>query len=92
MGHRSIRRDFAGRQDRVHVRNNDSGAEPPPAVSVAKPGDLWILGNHRLLCGDSTHIADVHRVRNGKAAALVETDPPHLVECTGERPNDSGKD
>jgi ParB-like chromosome segregation protein Spo0J len=87
-----ISRLIAGLAAEESADLDDPGAEPPPAVSVAKPGDLWILGNHRLLCGDSTHIADVHRVRNGKAAALVETDPPHLVECTGERPNDSGKD
>lgn len=70
----------------------DEGAAEPPAVAVAKPGDLWILGEHRLLCGDSTKLPDVLRVMGGDKAALVATDPPYLVDYTGERPNDSGKD
>lgn len=70
----------------------DEGAEEPPVVAVAKTGDLWLLGEHRLLCGDSTNLSDVHRVMAGDKAALVATDPPYLVDYTGERPNDSGKD
>src|SRR5690606_35268346 len=70
----------------------DDGADEPPAVAVAQLGDLWCLGEHRLLCGDSTKLADVHRVMAGEKAALVATDPPYLVDYTGERPNDSGKD
>jgi DNA modification methylase len=70
----------------------DEGPEDPPAVATAKLGDLWCLGEHRLLCGDSTRLADVHRVMDGGKAALVATDPPYLVDYTGERPNDSGKD
>jgi DNA modification methylase len=69
----------------------DEVPEPTEAVTT-KPGDLWILGNHRLLCGDSTNAADVDRLMNGAKAALVATDPPYLVDYTGERPNDSGKD
>ncbi|MBL8738506.1 MAG: ParB N-terminal domain-containing protein, partial [Planctomycetes bacterium] len=53
----------------------DEGAEPPPAVAASKLGDLWCLGDHRLLCGDSTSIKDVHRVMAGEKAALVATDP-----------------
>ena len=70
----------------------DEGAEAPPAVAASKAGDLWVLGDHRLLCGDSTSLKDVHRVMAGEKAALVATDPPYLVDYTGERPNDSGKD
>jgi DNA modification methylase len=70
----------------------DDGAEEPPKVAVAKTGDLWVLGDHRLLCGDSTSLKDVLRVMAGEKAALVATDPPYLVDYTGERPNDSGKD
>ncbi len=64
----------------------------PPDDPITQPGDLWILGNHRLLCGDSTSVDDTLRVMDGKKAALVATDPPYLVDYTGERPNDSGKD
>jgi DNA modification methylase len=70
----------------------DDGPEAPPAIAIARSGDLWHLGEHRLLCGDSTKLADVQRVMAGKKAALVATDPPYLVDYTGERPNDSGKD
>ena len=64
----------------------------PPKDPITKPGDLWRLGEHWLLCGDSTKPGDVDRVMDGRTAALVATDPPYLVDYTGERPNDSGKD
>lgn len=70
----------------------DEGPEAPPEVAIARAGDLWHLGEHRLLCGDSTKLADVQRVMAGAKAALVATDPPYLVDYTGERPNNSGKD
>jgi DNA modification methylase len=70
----------------------DDGAEEPPTKAAAKTGDLWRLGEHRLLCGDSTSLKDVLRVMDGEKATLVATDPPYLVDYTGERPNDSGKD
>jgi len=65
--------------------------EPLPAA-VTRPGDLWILGHHRLLCGDSTDGADVDRLLDGRRAALVATDPPYLVDYTGVRVGDRGKD
>ncbi len=65
----------------------------PPEDPVTRPGDLWLLGNHRLLCGDSTNLKDVERLMNGQTAALFSTDPPYLVDYTGAgRPNDTGKD
>lgn len=79
-------------QEEIDKDLANDGAGEPPVVAVAKPGDLWILGEHRLLCGDSTNLKDVLRVMDGDKAALVATDPPYLVDYTGERPNDSGKD
>ena len=70
----------------------DPGPEEPPETPTSRVGDLWVLGDHRLLCGDSTKREDVLRVMAGDGAALVATDPPYLVDYTGERPNDSGKD
>jgi len=70
----------------------DPGPGEPPENPACRTGDLWILGEHRLLCGDSTELDDVHRVMAGQKADLVATDPPFLVDYTGERPNDSGKD
>jgi DNA modification methylase len=76
-------------------RDGETEPDDTPAAKQqveTKPGDLWLLGNHRLLCGDATNLADVQRVMDGQLAKLVATDPPYLVDYTGERPNDSGKD
>lgn len=48
-----------------------------PAEPTTKTGDLWILGSHRLLCGDSTNIQHVERLMDGKKADMVFTDPPY---------------
>jgi DNA modification methylase len=50
---------------------------------VSKPGDLWILGDHRLLCGDSTNVEHVTRLMDGQRAHLLATDPPYLVDYDG---------
>lgn len=52
-------------------------APEPPRNPVTQPGDLWCLGSHRLLCGDSTKSEDVARVMNGDRAALLFTSPPY---------------
>lgn len=58
-------------------------APEPPEEPITKPGDLWILGRHRLLCGDATKKEDVERLMDGKKADMVFTDPPYGVEYTG---------
>ena len=52
----------------------------PPEDPVSRAGDLWILGNHRLLCGDATVLADVERVLGGQLADMTWTDPPYNVD------------
>lgn len=52
----------------------------PPDEAVTQPGDLWILGNHRLLCGDSSKPGDVDTLLDGAAIHLVNTDPPYNVK------------
>jgi ParB-like chromosome segregation protein Spo0J len=51
----------------------------PPDEAITKPGDLWILGDHRLLCGDSSKPEDVDRLLAGATIQLVNTDPPYNV-------------
>ncbi len=71
---------------------DDAGPEEPPATPVSRQGDLWLLGDHRLLCGDSTLADDVARVLDGDIAALLSTDPPYCVNYTGnDRPIHDGK-
>lgn len=52
----------------------------PPKVPVTKPGDLWVLGEHRLLCGDSTDRQAVERLMGGEKAALCFTSPPYAQQ------------
>lgn len=55
-----------------------------PEVPITQPGDLWILGDHRLVCGDSTKLDAVERLKGGKMADLVFTDPPYNVAYEGK--------
>jgi DNA modification methylase len=64
----------------------------PPRNPASRTGDLWILGDHRLLCGDSTSAADVRRLMSGERAALFATDPPYLVDYDGSNHPTRNKD
>ena len=52
----------------------------PPDDPITQPGDLWILGDHRLLCGDSSSVEDLDRLLDGAEIHLVNTDPPYNVK------------
>lgn len=56
----------------------------PVENPVSKPGDIWLLGNHRLLCGDSTNIDAVEAMMDGDLADQLITDPPYNVDYTGK--------
>lgn len=62
----------------------DEDAVPEvPVESVTKPGDVWVMGKHRLMCGDSTSIDAVDRLMAGHKADMVFTDPPYNVAFNG---------
>ena len=61
-----------------HTDPDDIPAAPDAAIT--QPGDLWLLGNHRLLCGDSAKAADVDRLLDGAPIHLVNADPPYNVK------------
>jgi len=72
-------------QDAAAGRTDPDEAPPAPAVPVSQTGDLWILGEHRLLCGNATTRADLDIVLAGETAAMVFTDPPSAVPAGTKR-------
>jgi DNA modification methylase len=62
----------------------DDYDEEPPAEPKAKLGDLYILGNHRLICGDSTDVNVIDRLMNGVKADMVFTDPPYGMNAVSK--------
>ena len=68
----------------------DDPAPEPPANPVSRPGDLWIMGKHRLLCGDATSAADVARLLQDAKPHLMVTDPPYGVNYDPEWRNRAG--
>lgn len=70
-----------------HVANGATGDEDAPAPSNNKPvtarGDVWLLGDHKLMCGDSTDSNDVSILMVGSKADMVFTDPPYNVRISG---------
>jgi len=58
----------------------DDEAPALPDEAVTRPGDLWVMREHRLLCGDATVLADVERVLEGRLADIAFTDPPYNVD------------
>jgi DNA modification methylase len=69
------------REKREHVESFDldEALEEARRAPRTKPGDLWVLGDHRLLCGDATKADDVARLLDGAEPKLLTTDPPYGV-------------
>lgn len=72
------------------LTDEDEVPEPPPEP-ITKLGDIWILGNHRLMCGDSTSIDAVDKLMDGKKADMVNTDPPYGVSYQSNMRTKSAK-
>ena len=69
----------------VHDADGAANAVPPlPVVPVSKTGDLWVCGDHRVLCGDSTSAEDVARLLGDRQPILMTTDPPYGIELDSE--------
>ena len=64
------------------VKEDDFDAEPPEKP-ITQRGDIWLLGDHRVMCGDSTSPQDVERLMDGQLADLLLTDPPYNVNYEG---------
>lgn len=64
------------------VKEDDFDAEPPEAP-ITQRGDIWLLGDHRVMCGDSTSPQDVEQLMDGQLADLLLTDPPYNVNYEG---------
>jgi DNA modification methylase len=72
--------------------NADPEAAPePPKEPVSRRGDLWLLGEHRLLCGDATSKQDAERLLNGATPHLMVTDPPYGVDYDPNWRNEANK-
>lgn len=84
--------------DTVEGNTDPDDVPEAPEEPITKPGDLWILGDHRLLCGDSTDTVALERLMDGGNADLWLTDPPYNVSYEGKTKdaltikNDSMKD
>ncbi|MCX7749181.1 MAG: site-specific DNA-methyltransferase [Clostridia bacterium] len=71
-------------KDKINDKIKEDGFdEPLPENPVTKQGDIWLLGRHRLICGDSTKAETYKALMDGKKANLVVTDPPYNVAYEG---------
>jgi site-specific DNA-methyltransferase (adenine-specific) len=76
--------------EELEAKEDDFDGEPP-AEPITVLGDLYEIGKHRLLCGDSTCSDSVAKLMDGKKADMVFTDPPYLMDFTGGLHADGSK-
>jgi hypothetical protein len=77
-------------EDGTGAQAGEDEVPETPENPVSRPGDLWILGNHRLLCGDSTVATDVERLLGTVTPLLLVSDPPYGVEYDPSWRNHAG--
>ena len=77
--------------DKIIEGNTEDDHIPEVKESRVKLGDVWKLGKHRLMCGDSTKESDVNKLMNGDKADMAFTDPPYKIETKGGCKGEIGK-
>lgn len=75
--------DFAIGQDKVEERPEKVELPGPDAQAVSQPGDLWLIGPHRLYCGDARDVASYEALLGDERAGIVFCDPPYNVPIDG---------
>jgi len=71
--------DLIDRSENLQLDGTEDEVPEAPAEPVTKAGDLWLMGDHRLLCGDSHDENDLAKLLNGKLVDMVFTDPPYAI-------------
>jgi len=77
-------KDFRIVEPTIEPQCDEDDAPPVRSETISKPGDIWLLGRHRLLCGDATIADDVAKMMGAERADLVWTDPPYNVAYEGK--------
>lgn len=76
--------------EKTEGKTDPDVAPPVQADAVTRAGDVWLMGRHRIMCGDSTSIEHVRKLMAGLLADMVFTDPPYNVAYSGRGQNDLG--
>ena len=83
----ALDRYLAGLDEATAAEAEEGDLPEVPVVPTSRPGDLWILGEHRLLCGDATVMTDVERLMDGQLADMAMLDPPYNVDYANASKN-----
>ena len=75
---------IAQEQEPQEAKEDDFDEEKDPVATICQEGDVWQLGEHRLMCGDSTKAEDVARLMDGEKAQLALTDPPYGISVVNK--------
>lgn len=90
FGEDELNRLFDGLDAAVGRADGEDEVLEPPAEPITRPGDVWLLGQHRLRCGDATSADDVGRLLGSARPHLMVTDPPYGVEYDPDWRNQAG--
>jgi len=82
-------RYLAGYAENAELETEEGELPEVPVIPTTRPGDLWILGDHRLLCGDATVVTDVERLMGGQLADMSFCDAPYNVDYANAAKNKS---